>query len=66
MAKVDSHKKTPTINKELRHLNNRDFMAFKNKNSLFAMTAHLIYKKIDKVKYSNTFEENYKINKKPN
>jgi len=30
-------------------LNNHDFMAFKNKNSLFAMTAHLIYKKIDKV-----------------
>ena len=49
LAKVDSHKKTPTINKELRHLNNNDFMAFKNKNSLFAMTAHLIYKNIDKV-----------------
>jgi beta-N-acetylhexosaminidase len=38
-----------TIDKELRHLNNNDFMAFKNKNSLFAMTAHLIYKNIDKV-----------------
>ena len=49
LAKVDSHKKTPTINKALRHLNNNDFKAFKNKNSLFAMTAHLIYKNIDKV-----------------
>jgi beta-N-acetylhexosaminidase len=49
LAKVDSHKKTPTINKGLRHLNNNDFKAFKNKNSLFAMTAHLIYKNIDKV-----------------
>ena len=58
LAKVDSHKKTPTINKELRHLNNRDFMAFKNKNSLFAMTAHLIYKKIDKI---NTATHSKKI-----
>ena len=58
MAKVDSHKKTPTINKELRYLNNHDFMAFKNKNSLFAMTAHLIYKKIDKV---NTATHSKKI-----
>ena len=58
LAKVDSHKKTPTINKELRYLNNHDFMAFKNKNSLFAMTAHLIYKKIDKV---NTATHSKKI-----
>ena len=66
LAKVDSHKKTPTINKELRHLNNRDFMAFKNKKSLFAMTAHLIYKKVDKVNTATHSKENYKINKKPN
>jgi len=58
LAKVDSHKKTPTINKELRHLNNNDFMSFKNKNSLFAMTAHLIYKNIDK---ANTATHSKKI-----
>ena len=58
LAKVDSHKKTPTINEELRHLNNNDFIAFKNKNSLFAMTAHLIYKNIDKV---NTATHSKKI-----
>ncbi|MDA9972727.1 glycoside hydrolase family 3 protein, partial [Candidatus Pelagibacter ubique] len=58
LAKVDSHKKTPTINKELRYLNNHDFMTFKNKNSLFAMTAHLIYKKIDK---ANTATHSKKI-----
>ena len=39
-------------------------MAFKNKNSLFAMTAHLIYKKIDKVNTATHSKENYKINKK--
>ena len=58
MAKVDSHKKTPTVNKELKYLNNNDFKAFKNKNSLFAMTAHLIYKNIDKV---NTATHSRKI-----
>ncbi|MDA7490628.1 glycoside hydrolase family 3 protein, partial [Candidatus Pelagibacter ubique] len=45
-------------NMELRYLNNHDFLAFKNKNSLFAMTAHLIYKKIDKV---NTATHSKKI-----
>ena len=66
LAKVDSHKKTPTINKGLRHLYENDFKAFKNKNSLFAMIAHLIYKNIDKVNTATSFEESYKINKKPN
>ena len=47
LAKVDSHKKTPTIKKDLNYLLKNDFLAFKNKASLFAMTAHIIYQNID-------------------
>ncbi len=47
LAKVDSHYFTPTINKSLDYLDKNDFKAFKSKNSLFAMTAHVIFKKID-------------------
>ena len=47
LAKVDSHYFTPTVNKSLNFLKKKDFMAFKNKNSLFAMTAHVIFNKID-------------------
>ena len=47
LAKVDSHYFTPTINKNLVYLKNNDFKVFKSKNSLFAMTAHVIFKKID-------------------
>jgi len=47
LAKVDSHYFTPSINKSLDYLNKNDFKAFKSKNSLFAMTAHVIFKKID-------------------
>ncbi|MDA9678090.1 glycoside hydrolase family 3 protein [Candidatus Pelagibacter sp.] len=47
MAKVDSHHFTPTINKNLDFLKKNDFKTFKSKNTLFAMTAHIIFKKID-------------------
>ena len=47
LAKVDSHHFTPTINKSLNHLKKYDFKAFQSKNSLFAMTAHVIFNKID-------------------
>ena len=47
LAKVDSHYFTPTINKKLNFLLKNDFMAFKNKRTFFAMTGHLIFKKID-------------------
>jgi len=49
LAKVDSHKKTPTVKKDLNYLIKNDFLAFKNKASLFAMTAHIIYQNIDKL-----------------
>ena len=47
LAKVDSHFFTPTINKKLNFLLKNDFIAFKNKRTFFAMTGHIIFKKID-------------------
>ena len=58
LAKVDSHKLTPTINKDLKYLKKNDFLSFKKKSSLFAMTAHIIYKDIDK---TNTATHSKKI-----
>ena len=49
LAKVDSHKLTPTVNAKLSYLIKKDFSTFKNKKSFFAMTAHIIYNKIDRV-----------------
>ena len=47
LAKVDSHNFTPVVNKKKIFLLNKDFAAFKNKKSIFAMTAHIIFDKID-------------------
>ena len=47
LAKADSHYFTPIINKGLGYLKKNDFRAFGLKKSLFAMTAHVIFKKID-------------------
>jgi len=47
LAKVDSHYFTPVIKKSLNYLKKNDFSAFKNKQSLFAMTGHLVFSKID-------------------
>ena len=47
LAKVDSHNFTPVVDKSINHLMKNDFFPFKNKDCLFAMTAHIIYKKID-------------------
>jgi beta-N-acetylhexosaminidase len=58
LAKVDSHKLTPTIKKNLKYLIKNDFLAFKNKASLFGMTAHIIYQSIDKF---NTVTHSKKI-----
>ena len=58
LAKVDSHKLTPTIKKDLSYLIKNDFSTFKNKASLFAMTAHIIYQDIDK---SNTATHSKKV-----
>ena len=47
LASVDSHNFTPLINKDNKYLDKNDFKSFKNKKTLFAMTAHIIFKKID-------------------
>ena len=47
LAKVDSHYSTPTVSKDLDYLKKNDFKVFESKNSLFAMTAHVIFTKID-------------------
>jgi len=49
LAKVDSHLLTPTVSAKLNYLIKNDFSTFKNKKSLFAMTAHIIYTKIDMI-----------------
>tara|TARA_Y100001970_G_C14228315_1_gene857046 strand:- start:2129 stop:3073 length:945 start_codon:yes stop_codon:yes gene_type:complete len=45
---IDSHKKLPIVTKEKNLLIKSDFKCFQNINSQFAMTAHILYKKIDK------------------
>ena len=49
LASVDSHNSRPTVKKTIKYLNKNDFYAFKEKKSLFAMTAHIIYQKLDKI-----------------
>ena len=49
LAKVDSHKATPLVKEKFIKLKKIDFFPFKNKKSLFAMTAHIIYKDIDNI-----------------
>jgi len=46
-SNVDTHKKLAVVNTSLNLLLKQDFKVFKNINSKFAMTAHIIYKKID-------------------
>jgi len=58
LAKVDSHQFTPKINKDIQYLNKNDFLPFKNKKSFFAMTAHIIFKKIDQ---TNTVTHSKKV-----
>ena len=46
-AKVDSHNFTPIIDKKVNFLTKKDFVPFKNKKTFFAMTAHIVFSKID-------------------
>ena len=45
---IDSHKKLPFVNKSLQLLKETDFLCFKNIQSFFGMTSHIIYNSIDK------------------
>ena len=47
-SRIDSHKKMPTVSLSLKKLSNIDFYPFKFSNSKFAMTAHILFSKIDK------------------
>ena len=47
LSKVDSHHKTPYVSQKLKHLIQNDFYPFKDKQCLFAMTAHIVFNKID-------------------
>ena len=47
-AKLDSHLKMPEVNLNYSNLNKIDFYPFRLNPSKFAMTAHILYKKIDK------------------
>ena len=47
-ASLDSHLKTPKVKLNYKNLNKIDFLPFKANPSKFAMTAHILYEKIDK------------------
>ncbi len=47
LATSDSHKKLPIVKKSIDFLLKNDFKCFKNSKSLFAMTAHVLFKNID-------------------
>ena len=47
LAKLDSHKRLPIVNQNIKLLNKIDFFPFKNKKSFLAMTAHIIYSSLD-------------------
>ena len=46
-ATVDSHKKLPKVKLHLKQLNKKDFYPFKLLNAKLAMTAHILYTKLD-------------------
>ena len=47
LARSDSHYKTPIIRENKKELIKKDFKPFKECKSLLAMTAHVVYEKID-------------------
>ena len=48
-ANVDSHFKLPVVKDDLKLLIKNDFSCFKKTDSHFAMTAHILYSKIDNI-----------------
>ena len=58
-ATSDSHKKTPRVSMSLKKLENIDFYPFKLSKAKLAMTAHILYTKIDKT-YKNYEDCNFK------
>lgn len=48
LSRKDTHFNLPYISNSLNYLEKHDFSIFKNKKSMFAMTAHIIFKSLDK------------------
>ena len=46
-SKIDSHREMPIVNLDIRTLNKIDFDPFRSTYSKLAMTAHIVYSKID-------------------
>mgnify|MGYP001170497582 CR=1 FL=1 len=57
LSTYDSHKELPIIFGKKNDLINKDFKAFKKCNSLFAMTAHIVYSDFDPI-YTATHSKN--------
>ena len=60
-ANLDSHFKLPKVRSSLKTLKETDFKCFKNMNSFFAMTDHILFNNIDKkdnVTHSKTVIKN--------
>ena len=49
LAKLDSHTHLPVILEKKKYLFKNDFEAFKKKDTILAMTAHIIYQDIDNI-----------------
>jgi len=47
-ASIDSHINMPKVNLSYKNLEKNDFLPFESNSSKFAMTAHVLYSKIDK------------------
>jgi len=47
LGETDSHFRMPIVSKTEKYLLKNDFKAFMNKKTLFAMTAHIMFKKLD-------------------
>ena len=69
-SSTDSHFKLPIVNKSKNELKKKDFLPFMNSKSLFAMTAHVVYKAYDpkypathsKIVIQNIIRKNMKFN----
>ena len=61
LAKVDSHKLTPTVYAKKKFLLKNDFSTFKKKKTLFSMTAHIIYRDIDPLNTATHSEKIIKL-----
>ncbi len=48
LSKKDTHLDLPYIKNKIEYLANNDFSVFKDKKSLFAMTAHIVFAALDK------------------